>query len=440
MAQIKISQLNTNCAIAEACEDDMIISNEDLFKQLKCLSKRVPSDILTIQTSILTNLFENDGMAYSDMYCKSFDHIYVNFRRRYDNVKLESFLERYKIICYNLADKFIQTKDNTVYKNIPDKIFIETLIDLGIIFVLLEFANTLSSYGNENRSSLVDKMNQTIFYKDGTVRYHKNKVDVGTAPKGLPPFYDRNYRYGCNCLCNSIFVITLFRILATNNRLGLSYDPNMLRNINAYSEKIGTPGHSFLAIQFDQTENITNSLYIECTADFKFGDIPIIDINDDELSLLILKNLNNFIKTSSILLIKYNDNMYNVPIDEIYINVIDDYLARQGSHAINDCLSIWPELMDSEIMIHYKIRFDTSLNNIDILILILNLFQKFPNAANIWENYYKSALDILHSINLLTEKLNYLRNILRRWKPHIKDTTNKAYHGLIIEQINRLLG
>lgn len=440
MAKIKISQLNTNCAIPEACEDDMIISDEDLFRQLKCLSKRVPSDVLTIQASILTNLFVNDGMAYSDMYCKSFDYIYAKFRKQYKPNKLQPFLERYRTICYDFADDFIQTKNDTVYQNIPDKIFIETLANLGIIFVLLEFANTLSDYGNENRSSLVDKMNQSIFYRDGAVRYRVNKVDVTAIPNGLPPFYDRDYRYGCNCLCNSIFVITLFRILATNDRIGLPHDQNMIRNINAYSEKIGTPGHSFLAIQFNETDDVTNSLYIECTADFKFKDIPIVDIDDEDLSLLILKNLNKFIKTSSILAIKYNDNMYDVPNNQIYINVLDDYLSRRGSNVINECLSVWPELMDSEIMINYKIRFDTSLTDIDVLIMILNLLQKFPNASNIWENYYDNAIKILQHIDSVSEELSSLGNVLRRWNPHINDTTNKEYHRLIMREINRLLG
>jgi hypothetical protein len=446
MSNIKISNLRNNCAIMDECHRN-VDDEEDLFRLLKCLSTRVPSDILTIQASIITNLFLRDGKLYDKKYCSFFYEIYMKFINRYKQEELKIFLEKYRNICYDFSDSLLQIKNTTIYRNIQDNIFINSLADLGIIFVLLEFANSLSSYGNEHRSSLVDKMNQILVYKDEEFKFRTKKVNTTDHPNYLPPFYTDDYTYGCNCLCNSIFVITMFRILATNGRLGLPYDPNMIRNINAFSDNVNAPGHSFLGFQIDKGGDISdfnNSLYIECTLNFDFGPVSIIHMNDDRMVSLILKNLEKFIKTSSLLYHNYNTNMYNVPNDQIYINVIDDFLANLGSKATEIALSVWPSLMDSEIMIHHKIAFDEHLDQIEVLILILKLFERFPNAVNIWKNYYNNVLSIFQhsdSLNLILDERysgTTLRSVLRRWKPRINNTMNREIYGWIREQISKL--
>jgi hypothetical protein len=456
--KIKISNLKRNCAISQACSvyHTNILDNEDLAKTISCLAndKTVDKDILTLQSSILCNLYSVDGLNYDGKYCDFAYQVYEKFTRKYTKEKISKYITNFKRICEAYRNEILVVKNKTIYKRIDNDVFMEALSKVGIFFILMEFSRNYSSYGDKDRSSIVDKLNQKLYFdsKSKEFNFRSVKVDVKTEHKYLPPFYDKKYKYGCNCLCDSIFMITFFRILSANGRIGSDYNPNMIRNVNSYSCKVSEPGHSFLAYQIDYSRGPLerdNSFYIECTLNFKVtGKKSLIDMEIVELEKNVISNINTLFSTSQSIYDDYRDSMYNVPNDEIYTNVIDDYLKRIPDSDVDDWYVRWGDLFNRFIMTKHKIDHDTKLTKGVKLMLILDLLNTFPKVPSIWLNYKLDVLRILSTPELLSEdietKTKYkdstLVEFINRWNPSIEDSEDiiKKIYGDIIGLLNKV--
>ena len=226
---VVISSLSKNCAIPSICsthlEELKLDSNSEasFVRLIKCMSSdnTLDKDLLTLQSSILTELKQiPGGSAYFDKYCTFlYKQIYLPWVYATKD-HIDTYIEKFESLCIVMEPALLSLKQKSPYKNLSNRAFLDGIKNLSIVFLVLEFADSLSSYGYGLQSSIVDKMNQILREvsiegtQDTELIKLKNKRNLSDT-RDLPKIYKQmiEYKLGCNCLCNSIFVLSFLRIL-----------------------------------------------------------------------------------------------------------------------------------------------------------------------------------------------------------------------------------
>ncbi len=437
--RVQFSKMKNKCGIDTRCfSNNPLKDTKDFFRFLKCASESEDPDLSSLKLSILLGLKTyitspfKDHLDTSYKYCNYlYSNIYVTFLENYvsssktsiNSNKINNYLFYYNRVIDNLHLKLLDIKSSLKqFKNTPDDIFIYTIKKLGVLFLVLEYADLLSSYGTcgsagSSSSSILDKINQRLgidangdFYDVGekisTCGDYRYKL-----PEDVFGPHFENYKYGCNCVCNTTFVMSFFRILAKNSRVGNNTNAisiNDIQNINAYALNGQHAGHTFLAIKMNSSEktmdpvhfNKKNYMYIECTLSWKKYHGTLMDMlsshNYDQFKNTIVEYLFNTLYFSNENYGTYKNIMYIMNPDKIYANTIYNYIAEHNKKGLHDLYDAWPEIFDN----NYLLKNDKLIFNVlqhakngdisgvfNIFIEILNIILIFPNVKSIWMQF-----------------------------------------------------
>lgn len=364
-----MSELSKNCGMTP---DSCLISldrvrsdpnsEEHLIKLIKCLEKNtlIDNDLLTMQSSIILELRQlPGGYDYLGDYC---DFLYNSIYKPWVLATrdcIDSYIEKFSSLCDAKTDQLLAMKRNSVYSELPDNEFLEGIKNLSVVFLLLEYADETSNYGYEMQASIVDKLNQILaeIEVDGKRTFKKlaKKRDL-VDKRRLPKLYQQSieYKLGCNCLCNSMFILSFLRILAKNERLGKYKDPRVYQNINALASEGADTGHTFLVVNLDPLNvsfNPKKGLYIECTAGWSernMTGIPLCKLEGNQFMGTVFKLIEAFLSTSQRIVSKYNDRMYPIDSSKIYLNVVKNYLLTNPEKT-STWQKIWPDVFNQDI-------------------------------------------------------------------------------------------
>ena len=385
----------------------------DLANLIKCLQYEdtIDNDLLTLQSSMILELRNiPEGLLYLDRYCSFlYDKIYKNWILATQDY-IDGYIKKYEALINARRELLLKIKKSTMYKDLDDNLFIEGINKLSVVFLILEYADELSSYGYEKQASIIDKLNQILASKEGKflkLKEKRNPVDL----KALPEIYLKGIQYqlGCNCLCNTIFILSFLRILAKNQRLGKWKDPRIYENVSAYGMREGESGHTFISVNLDPLDPSFTSLkrfYIECTSNWaeyrRRGMDPLYKLDGQAFEVIVFKMIERFLHGSESILEKYRDGMILIDSSKIYTVTVRDYLLKNPTK-FPDWFKIWSELFDEASFVTFQ--FDNPrLERTHRIILILSFLRKFYKIPKIFENVQSSlARDLILDPSILME-------------------------------------
>jgi hypothetical protein len=378
---------------------------EHLVKLIKCLqaNPNIDNDLLTLQSSIIFELMSiPGGYAYIDRYCEFlYANIYAPWVRE-SQPFINRYIDMYESLCSAMSEQLLEIKRTSIYKSLPDDEFLGGIKSLSVVFLILEYADQLSSYGYDQQASIVDKLNQMLIEDptDGTFKKLAKKRDL-VDKRGLPKIYQQpgiEYKLGCNCLCNSMFVLSFLRILVKNGRLGKFNDERAYENVDALASEQRGIGHNFIAINLDPLNvkfDIKKRFYIECTvgwSDANRTGKPLYKLEGNEFMKTVFGMIERFVRSSASTVMEFGDRMYPVDSTKIYTSVVRSHiLSIIDSDKVNAWFKFWPKIFNGEVFDPFFILNDPNITSVQKIIVMLQYIKKFNKVSHLVP-YYSSAL------------------------------------------------
>ena len=355
-----------------------------LIQLVQCmLAHKMNPNIMAVQldcifylTSILKNLRQPSSIAKNEQldqllteYCTSYHQvIYNDFVNDWDTPQARSLYSilasDYDSIMEHFCQKIRKNKGTHQYLHRLSTDYKAKILEIfHIISFLGPYVHQFSSYYGNNYS-IVDFINDVMIFKDNHFRKKKRQ---SSEKHQVPSIFNVKYQPGCNCLCRTILLGTMLKILADQRHLSHIKSSDIQWAISAEESQC----HIYLAIQLGPNKlNPDDYWYIESTETVTYSLNTILSS--------VLQNLDKHI----IHTIEHYERKGNY-----YISDVDPFLLIISNHLLRhpQSIALWqqhaPKLLEHQIF-----------NSAIIVSPSTNMTEKFGRIYEELSVYYQSPL------------------------------------------------
>lgn len=232
-----------------------------------------------------------------------------------------------------------------------------------VISLLGPYVHQLSGYYSNNYS-IVDFINDVMIFEENQFRKKKRQT---SEKHQVPSIFNVKYQPGCNCLCRTILLGTMLKILADQKHLSYIKSSDIQWALSAEESQC----HIYLAIQLGPNKlNPEDYWYIEST--------ETVTYNLSTILSSILQNLDKHIVHT----IEHYERKGNY-----YISDVDPFLLVINNHLLRhpQSIALWqqhePKLLEHQVF-----------NKIMIVSPSTSMTEKFGRIYEELSVYYQSQL------------------------------------------------
>ena len=469
-------------------------TEDNFVNLLQCIQKNEDPDLFTILCSIFTyihsiysikqNSDNNSQEELSEVilyYCTYYyENIYKIFVNNWltpikgeQSSKYDRFLTKIQTF---LNDQHIRNKikneiisDLPFYQNTNISSLCDLLFRITPLIIVLEYLSGISYY-TDNNWSITDLINQKMyinkqvrgenlvsspatretFVKSLKTTSRKKSSDFQTHPLPGVFYNDPAYKIGCNCTCQTVFALSLSRILNKNKRyfgsLTNVLPDNFFGSICTFTKD---SGHTFMTCRIDCNMphfDDSNFVHIECTLGW-LNEIKniiqrftrnnqinsILNVPDNDIIPVYVNILKMILSQSSSHSKKYSNHLAYVPSHNTYMNAIRSYLVslHNNDNRRKQAWNKWSNLFEIDSPLFDMAPIFETRNAVELLKKCNIYLTKFPKSIYAWEAILKGLILLEKNTEqydiwlMKTDEDNSLMDVISTWKFPENDKNNE---------------